>query len=358
MLARKSEKELALRSSAAEYLTFVAATGESDVSFEMRYEDENIWLTQKMMATLYDVSVAAINQHLKKVFEDGELREESVIKKYLITAADGKSYLTNHYNLQAIIAVGFKVNNERAVQFRKWAGQIVKDYTIQGWTMDVERLKKGTLFTDEYFERQLENIREIRLSERKFYQKVTDLYATTFDYDKDASTTKLFFQTVQNKLHYATHRHTAAELIAERADAQKEHMGLTSWENAPDGKIVKSDVSIAKNYLTESELSFLERIVSLYLDYAELQAERHIPMSMEDWAKRLDGFLEFNGTEILTGAGKISAEQAKLHAETEFEKYRIIQDRLFMSDFDRYMLELEERAKSISDNHKEDKTAE
>ena len=357
-MPKKKKNEITIRSSAAEYLTYVASVGGEESSVEMRYEDENIWLTQKMMATLYDVSVPAINQHLKRIFDDGELVEGSVIKKYLITAADGKSYLTNHYNLQAIIAVGFKVNNERAVQFRKWAGQIVKDYTIQGWTMDVERLKKGTLFTDEYFERQLENIREIRLSERKFYQKVTDLYATAFAYDKDASPTKLFFQTVQNKLHYATHRHTAAELIAERADAQKEHMGLTSWENAPDGKIVKSDVSIAKNYLTESELSFLERIVSLYLDYAELQAERHIPMSMEDWAKRLDGFLEFNGTEILTGAGKISAEQAKLHAETEFEKYRIIQDRLFMSDFDRYMLELEERAKSISDNHKEDKTAE
>ena len=357
-MPKKKKNEITIRSSAAEYLTYVASVGGEESSVEMRYEDENIWLTQKMMATLYDVSVPAINQHLKRIFDDGELVEGSVIKKYLITAADGKSYLTNHYNLQAIIAVGFKVNNERAVQFRKWAGQIVKDYTIQGWTMDVERLKKGTLFTDEYFERQLENIREIRLSERKFYQKVTDLYATAFDYDKDASTTKLFFQTGQNKLHYATHRHTAAELIAERADAQKEHMGLTSWENAPDGKIVKSDVSIAKNYLTESELSFLERIVSLYLDYAELQAERHIPMSMEAWAKRLDGFLEFNGTEILTGAGKISAEQAKLHAETEFEKYRIIQDRLFMSDFDRYMLELEERAKSISDNHKEDKTAE
>ena len=278
MLARKSEKELALRSSAAEYLTFVAATGESDVSFEMRYENENIWLTQKMMATLYDVPVAAINQRLKKVFEDGELREESVIKKYLITAADGKSYNTKHYNLQAIIAVGFKVNNQRAVQFRKWAGQIVKDHTIQGWTMDVERLKKGHMFTDEYFERQLEQIREIRLSERKFYQKVTDLYATAFDYDKDAKTTRLFFQTVQNKMHFAVHRHTAAELIVERADANKEHMGLTTWENAPDGKILKTDVTVAKNYLSEQEMHYLERIVSLYLDYAELQAERKIPM--------------------------------------------------------------------------------
>lgn len=296
MLARKSEKELALRSSAAEYLTFVAATGESDVSFEMRYEDENIWLTQKMMATLYDVSVAAINQHLKKVFEDGELREESVIKKYLITAADGKSYNTKHYNLQAIIAVGFKVNNQRAVQFRKWAGQIVKDHTIQGWTMDVERLKKGHMFTDEYFERQLEQIREIRLSERKFYQKVTDLYATAFDYDKDAKTTRLFFQTVQNKMHFAVHRHTAAELIVERADASKEHMGLTTWENAPNGKILKTDVTVAKNYLSEQEMHYLERIVSLYLDYAELQAERKIPMSMEDWAKRLDGFWSLTET--------------------------------------------------------------
>lgn len=341
----KKKNEISIRSSAAEYLTYVASVGNQADSFEMRYEDENIWLTQKMMATLYDVSVSAINQHLKKIFEDGELFEDSVIKKYLTTAADGKNYQTNHYNLQAIIAVGFKVNNEQAVRFRKWAGQIVKDYTIQGWTMDVDRLKKGTMFTDEYFDRQLECIREIRLSERKFYQKVTDLYATAFDYDKDAKTTRRFFKTVQNKMHYATHRHTAAELIVERADAEKEHMGLTSWENAPNGKIVKSDVSVAKNYLTEKELSFLERIVSLYLDYAELQAERHIPMSMEDWAKRLDGFLEFNGAEILTGAGKISAEQAKLHAETEFEKYRVIQDRLFMSDYDRYLLELEEKAK-------------
>ena len=360
-MPKKKKNEITIRSSAAEYLTYVASVGGEESSVEMRYENENIWLTQKMMAVLYDVGVSTINEHIKRIYDDGELTEASTIRKFRIVQDEGARQVSRdviHYNLQMIIAVGFKVNNERAVQFRKWAGQIVKDYTIQGWTMDVERLKKGTLFTDEYFDRQLENIREIRLSECKFYQKVTDLYATAFDYDKDASTTKLFFQTVQNKLHYATHRHTAAELIVERADAQKEHMGLTSWENAPDGKIVKSDVSIAKNYLTESELSFLERIVSLYLDYAELQAERHIPMSMEDWAKRLDGFLEFNDTEILTGAGKISAEQAKLHAETEFEKYRIIQDRLFMSDFDRYMLELEEQAKSISDNHKDDETAE
>lgn len=341
MPARKSEKELALRSSAAEYLTFVAATGESDVSFEMRYEDENIWLTQKMMATLYDVGLSTINEHIKKIYADGELTEEATIRKFRIVQAEGSRQVNRevaHFNLQMIIAVGFKVNNQRAVQFRKWAGQIVKDHTIQGWTMDVERLKKGHMFTDEYFERQLEQIREIRLSERKFYQKVTDLYATAFDYDKDAKTTRLFFQTVQNKMHFAVHRHTAAELIVERADANKEHMGLTTWENAPDGKILKTDVTVAKNYLSEQEMHYLEHIVSLYLDYAELQAERKIPMSMEDWAKRLDGFLEFNGNELLTGPGKISAEQAKLHAETEYEKYRIIQDRLYESDFDRFLM--------------------
>ena len=339
-MAVQKKKELALRSSAAEYLTFVAATGESDVSFEMRYEDENIWLTQKMMATLYDAGLSTINEHIKKIYADGELTEAATIRKFRIVQTEGSRQVSRevaHFNLQMIIAVGFKVNNQRAVQFRKWAGQIVKDHTIQGWTMDVERLKKGHMFTDEYFERQLEQIREIRLSERKFYQKVTDLYATAFDYDKDAKTTRLFFQTVQNKMHFAVHRHTAAELIVERADASKD-MGLTTWENAPNGKILKTDVTVAKNYLSEQEMHYLERIVSLYLDYAELQAERKIPMSMEDWAKRLDGFLEFNGNELLTGPGKISAEQAKLHAETEYEKYRIIQDRLYESDFDRFLM--------------------
>ncbi len=332
--------QLPITSSAAEYLTYIASTGDSPESFEMRYEDENIWLTQKMMASLYDVTIAAINQHIKKIYDDSELTEEATIKKFLIVQQEGNRSVNReviHYNLQMIIAVGFKVNNDRAVRFRKWAGQIVKDYTIQGWTMDSERLKKGHKFTDEFFERQLQQIREIRLSERKFYQKVTDIYATSFDYDKNAKTTQLFFKTVQNKMHYAVHRHTAAELIVERADADKEHMGLTTWENAPDGKILKADVTIAKNYLSEEEMNYLERIVSLYLDYAELQAQRHIPMSMEDWAKRLDGFLEFNGNEILTGPGKISAEEAKLHAETEYEKYRIIQDRLFQSDFDRFL---------------------
>lgn len=331
----KKTKELTIRSSAAEYLTFVASTGESDASFEMRYEDENIWLTQKMMAALYDVSVAAINQHLKRIFEDGELREEAVVKKYLITASDGKNYNTNHYNLQAIIAVGFKVNNQRAVQFRKWAGQIVKDHTIQGWTMDVDRLKKGHMFTDEYFERQLQQIREIRLSERKFYQKVTDLYATAFDYDKNAKTTRLFFQTVQNKMHYAVHRHTASELIVERADANKEYMGLTTWENAPHCKIVKPDVSIAKNYLKEVELEDMGHLVNAALDMAERMAKRYIPMTMEDWAKRIDKFLDSDDRPILNDSGKMSAEQAKDYAETEFEKYRIFQDRVFQSDFDK-----------------------
>lgn len=334
-------------SSSAEYLTFVAATGGDDSAIELRYEDENIWLTQKLMAELYDVTVAGINQHLKCLIEDGEIDPDSVIKKYLITAADGKKYNTKHYNLQAIIAVGFKVENPRAVQFRKWAGQIVKDYTIQGWTMDVERLKSGHMFTDDYFERQLELIRDIRASERKFYQKITDIYATAFDYDSNASTTRDFFALVQNKLHWATHRHTAAELIVDRADADKPHMGLTTWKTAPSGKIIKTDVYIANNYLTDEELDFLNRIVSMYLDYAELQATRKVPMSMQDWAARLDGFLEFNEQEILTGPGKISHEQAKLHAETEFEKYRIIQDQLFVSDFDRF-LTLESAAEELN----------
>ena len=347
-MANKKKDEITIHSSAAEYLTYVAAVGDNADSMEIRYEEENIWLTQKMMAQLYDVDVRTINEHIKKIISDGELTETATIRKFRIVQTEGSRQVNReviHYNLQMIIAVGFKVNNDRAVRFRKWSGQIVKDYTIQGWTMDKERLKKGHMFTDEYFERQLQAIREIRLSERKFYQKITDLYATAFDYDKDAKTTRQFFQTVQNKMHFAVHRHTAAELIEERADADKEHMGLTTWDAAPDGKIVKSDVSIAKNYLSDKEMSYMERIVSLYLDYAELQAERQIPMSMEDWAKRLDGFLEFNGNEILTGAGKISAEQAKLHAETEFEKYRIVQDRMFMSDYDRFLLEMEEQSK-------------
>lgn len=345
MVKKKQQVSLA-RSSAAEYLTFVAATGSSETSVEMRYENENIWLTQKMMAALYDVDVRTINEHLQKVFADGELGEDAAtVRNFRIVQTEGERQVsrdTKHYNLQVIIAVGFKVNNPRAVQFRKWSGQIVKDYTIQGWTMDVDRLKKGHLLTDAYFDRQLEYIREIRLSERKFYQKVTDLYATAFDYDSSAPTTREFFALVQNKLHWAVHRHTAAEIIVKRADADKPNMGLSAWEAAPSGKILKSDVSVAKNYLSAEELDYLQRIVSIYLDFAELQTLRKIPMSMQDWAKRLDGFLEFNGNEILLGAGKISHEQAKLHAETEFEKYRIVQDRMFESDFDRMLRQLDD----------------
>ena len=339
-MENKKNDSALVRSSAAEYLTFVASTGEDKDSIEMRYEDENIWLTQKMMATLYDVSVAAINQHLKKIFEDGELQEEAVIKKYLITATDGKKYNTNHYNLQAIIAVGFKVNNQRAVRFRVWANQIVEQYTIKGWAMDEERLKNGgTVLTKKYFEEQLERIREIRISERNFYQKLTDIYATSLDYDRNALTTKEFFAKVQNKMHYAVHRHTAAELIYERADAEKPHMGLHTWKDAPNGKIKKSDVSVAKNYLTEDEMKSMELIVSAYLDLAENRARRHNPMTMEDWAKRLDIYLQADDLEVLRDAGKISAQLAKMHAETEFEKYRVVQDRLYQSDFDRYLEE-------------------
>ena len=348
----KKNNEITIRSSAAEYLTYVAATGSNGESIEMRYEDENIWLTQKMMATLYDVSVSAINQHLKKIYEDSELEQDATIKIYLIVQKEGSREVSrniDHYNLQAIIAVGFKVNNERAVQFRKWANAIVKDYTIQGWVIDDERLKNGgSVLTEKYFEHLLERIREIRLSERKFYQKITDIYATALDYDKTSKTTKQFFANVQNKLHWAIHRHTAAELIMERADSEKPHMGLTSWENYPDGKIQKYDVSIAKNYLDEDELQGLRRLVTMYLDYAEHQASRHIPMTMEDWADRLNRFLEFNEHDILTDSGKVTHEIAKAFAESEFEKYRIIQDRLYESDFDRFML-LEEKSKNRND---------
>lgn len=341
----KSQKitPVSIRSSAAEYLTYVAAVGGSEQSLEMRYENENVWLTQKMMAELYGVSVPAINQHIKNILEDGELTENSVIKKYLITANDGKNYQANHYNLQMIIAVGFKVNNERAVQFRKWAGQIVKDYTIQGWVMDKERLKNfGTILIEDYFEKQLEAIREIRISERRFYQKVTDIYSTALDYDPSAKITQDFFKKVQNKLHWAIHGHTAAELILERADSQKENMGLKTWATSPKGKIMKSDVIVAKNYLNKEELSALELIVSGYLDFAEMQANRRIPMTMEDWAKHLDRILMATEHELLSNAGKISMEVAQAHAITEWEKYRIVQDKLFRSDFD-YFLELHEK---------------
>jgi len=338
---KKKANEITVRSSAAEYLTYVASAGDNSESFEMRYADENIWLTQKMLAALYGVETHTINYHIKKIFVDSELTEDSVIRNFRITASDGKPYDTMHYNLQMIIAVGFKVNNERAVQFRKWANHIVKEYTIKGWVMDDERLKNGgSVLTEKYFEQLLERIREIRLSERKFYQKITDIYATALDYDKDAKSTRGFFKKVQNKMHYAIHGNTAAEVIYRRADAAKDYMGLTTWEAAPDGKIIKSDVSIAKNYLTQIEAASLNRIVSAYLDVAEDMASRKIPMTMHDWSKRLDIFLKATDREVLDDAGTITAEIAKEHAEAEFEKYRVVQDRLFMSDYDKYIEQL------------------
>ncbi len=345
-----NKKELQISSSAAEYLTFIAAKGNDEEAIEMRYENENIWLTQKMMATLYNVSTSAINQHLKTIYADSELQEEATIKNFLTVQKEGNrsvSRETKHYNLQAIIAVGFKVNNEKAVQFRKWANQIVKDYTIKGWVIDDERLKNsGTMLTKDYFDKLLVKIREIRLSERRFYQKITDIYTTSLDYDLSATATKRFFAAVQNKLHYAIHGKTAAELIMNRANHKRKNMGLTTWEGSPDSKIHKYDVRVAKNYLNEKELNQMQRIVSAYLDMAELQAERNIPMTMEDWEKRLNGFLELWDSEILQDAGKVTAALAKKHAESEFEKYRIIQDKLYKSDFDKF-LELEDKTDNI-----------
>ncbi|MDO4382265.1 MAG: virulence RhuM family protein [Clostridia bacterium] len=343
---RKKADKL-IRSSAAEYLTYVAAAGENGV--ELRYEDENIWLTQKMLSVLYGISTSAINQHIKKIYEDKELEEKSTIKNFLIVQDEGNRKISRnviHYNLQMIIAVGFKVDNEKAIQFRKWANQIVKDFTIKGWVMDDERLKNdGSILTKKYFEEQLERIREIRMSERKFYQKITDIYATSIDYDKTAKATIRFFSSVQNKLHYAVSGNTAAEIIYNRADSQKENMGLTSWKGAPDSKIHKYDVVIAKNYLSEKEIGQLERMVSAYLDLAEMQAMRHIPMTMEDWEERLNGFLTLWDHDVLKDNGKISAEMAKIHAETEFEKYRIVQDKIYVSDFDELLL----KSKNIKD---------
>ncbi|TNG95268.1 virulence RhuM family protein [Pasteurellaceae bacterium USgator11] len=325
-----------IRASAVEYLTFIAATGDGGVNAV--YADENIWLSQKMMAELYAIDVRTVNYHLKQIFVDNELTEDSVIRKFRITAADGKKYQTNHYNLSAIIAVGYKTNSERAVQFRKWATQIIESFTIKGFAMDDERLKNdGTILGKKYFEEQLVRIREIRLSERKFYQKITDIYATAIDYDRSANTTQRFFTTVQNKLHWAIHGHTAAEVIYQRADSDKENMGLTSWKDAPNGKIQQFDAIIAKNYLTESEMAQLQRLVSAYLDIAEDMANRQIPMTMADWETRLNRFLEFTDRAVLQDAGKITAEIAKTHALSEFEKYRLVQDRGFESDFDRFL---------------------
>lgn len=339
-MKKKNEVSI-VRSSAAEYLTFLTATGQSDVN--AIYADENVWLSQKMMGFLYDVEAHTVTYHLQKAFKTGELDENSVTRIFRVTASDGKTYDTKHYNLKAIISVGNKVDSPRAVQFRKWANDIIEEYTIKGFAMDDERLKYGgTVLTKDYFEEQLQRIREIRLSERRFYQKITDIYAASIDYDPKANLTRQFFTRVQNQLHWAIHGETSAEVIYHRADSKKEHMGLTTWKDAPDGKIQKFDVSVAKNYLTSKELTAMSRIVSAYLDLAEAKAEDEIPMTMEDWAKQFEGLLRLSQKEILTNAGTISAEIARQHAETEFEKYRLKQDRFFESDFDKFILVMDD----------------
>jgi hypothetical protein len=335
-VSKKKNQAPTIRSSAAEYLTFIASTGENGVEAFYAYED--VWLSQKMIGVLYNVETNTVNYHLKKIFSDSELEEDSVIRKFRITAQDSKNYNTKHYNLSAIIAIGYKVNSERAVQFRKWAIGIIREYTIKSYVMDDERIKHdGTILGKKYFEEQLERIREIRISERKFYQKITDIYATSIDYDITAQATKRFFATVQNKLHWAIHGQTAAEVVHTRADAEKNNMGLTTWKDAPEGKIQKFDVSIAKNYLTKDEISQLQRLINAYLDIAEDMSLRAIPMTMIDWEERLNRFIATTDREILQDAGKVSAEIAKVHAESEFEKYRITQDRLYESDFDKQL---------------------
>jgi hypothetical protein len=343
MSNQKTKKSTQLiRNSTAEFLIFTGQAG--DQSIEARYEDETIWLSQKLMSTLFDVEIPTINEHLKNIYNSGELERKATIRNFRIVQTEGKREVTRNidfYNLDAIISVGYRVNSRRATQFRQWATQVLKEFAIKGYVLDRKRLENGTFLGEDYFERLLEEIREIRLSERRFYQKITDIYATAVDYNRDAPTTREFFAKVQNKLHFAIHGHTAAELISKRADAEKPNMGLTSWENAPSGKIVKSDVAIAKNYLSKEELDSLGGIVNAYLELAENRARRRIPMTMEDWAKRLDAFLEFDDWKVLKDAGKVTARLAKEFAESEFEKYRIIQDRLFESDFDREMKELE-----------------
>lgn len=343
-LSRSNEpKSLQIRNSTAEFLIFSAQTGGGGI--EVRYEDETVWLTQKMMAALFDVSVSTVNEHLSNIFNSWELQEISVIRNFRITASDGKIYETKHYNLDGIIALGYRVNSNRAMEFRRWATEVLKQFAIKGYVLDKERLKNGAFLGEDYFENLLEEIREIRASERRFYQKITDIYSTAVDYDPEAAFTKTFFATVQNKMHYAIHGHTAAEIVKERADGNKPNMGLSTWKRAPKGKILKSDVSVAKNYLQKDEIEALDRIVSMYLDYAEDQATRKRPMMMEDWAKKLDAFLKFNEREVLENPGKVSSEVAKTFAESEFEKYRIIQDKFFESDFDREVAKLVEDEK-------------
>ena len=329
-MAKKRE----IRNSTAEFLTFVAEGKENGI--QVLYKDETIWATQKAMATLFDVGVPAINKHLKNIFDSGELMADSVISKMETTASDGKIYQTAFYNLDAIISVGYRVNSIRATQFRQWCTYVIRQFSLRGYIIDKKRMENGSFIGEDYFEHLLSEIREIRMSERRFYQKLTDIYATSIDYNRDAPTTRMFYKKMQNKMHFAVHGHTAAELIVDRADASKEHMGLTTWEKAPDGKIVKADVSIAKNYLKENELDDMGKLVNSILDFAQRMADRHIPMTMEDWAKRIDIVLEAGGDAVLNDAGKITAEYAKEYAESEFEKYRIIQDRLFKSDFDKF----------------------
>jgi hypothetical protein len=329
----KNNRTLTIRNSTAEFLIFTSQAGEDGI--EVRVEDENVWLTQKLIAKLFDVKIPTINEHLKNIFQSNELNEKSVIRKFLITAKDGKNYNTNHYNLESIIALGYRINSERATNFRRWATQVLKDYAIRGYVLDDARLKNGAFLSKQYFKDLILEIRDIRESERNFYQQITDIYATAMDYDLASPTTKTFFAAVQNKLHFATHGKTAAELIINRADHKKDYMGMTTWKKAPDGKIMKSDVVIAKNYLNEKEIKFLNRIVTMYLDYAENQAEKGIPMTMADWAKKLNAFLKFNDAEVLKNTGKVTAEIAKTFAESEFEKYRPTQDKLYESDFDK-----------------------
>lgn len=337
MNQNNQEKTFQIRNSTIDFLVFTKQNSEDGI--EVRIQDETVWLTQDGISKLFDKGRTTITEHLKNIFEEGELEENSVCRKFRHTASDNKEYSTKYYNLDAIISVGYRVNSIRATQFRQWATKVLRTYTIQGYVLDKKRLENGQIFDEEYFEHLLDEIREIRASERKFYQKITDIYSTAVDYSRDAKTTKDFFATVQNKLHFAIHGHTAAEIIVERADHKKEYMGLTTWKNAPDGKIVKSDVSVAKNYLSSFEIKDLNQFVSMYLDYAERQARKRIPMTMEDWAGKLDVFLKLNDEIILQGHGKITAEIAKSFAESEFEKYRAIQDKQYQSDFDKLLLE-------------------
>lgn len=342
-----NNKTLTIRNSTAEFLIFTSQSGAEGI--EVRVEDENVWLTQKLIAKLFGVTIPTVNEHIKNIFESAELKEDSVIRNFRITASDGKTYETKHYNLEAVIAIGFKVNSDRAVEFRRWANRVLKDFAIKGYVLDNERLKNGAYLSKQYYEDLLLEIRDIRASERNFYQKITDIYATSIDYDLKSPTTQRFFSTVQNKMHFAVHNNTAAELIMKRADHKKDNMGLSTWKKAPEGKILKSDVSVAKNYLQEKEIKSLNRIVTMYLDYAEDQAEKNVPMTMADWAEKLDAFLKFNEKDILENAGKVTSEVAKSFAESEFEKYRPIQDKLYQSDFDKAVKQLKQKTEEFKD---------